>query len=512
MKTNHKKLILILSLLVIICAAGFGAYLYLGQADASQTSSIYTVKQMDITQTINADGRIKTADDIPLSFMRSGQIVRSLPAVGQSVKAGQILASLDTSDLEIQLKTAQNALLAAELKLNQLKNAQNPEISHLTEIRAAIEAARENNINKLKEAYITADGILGSSINQFYDEPESNNPMFGMIINVPLSTSLAQGVAVYQIKAPVEESFKLNAQRRAISDSMKKWNTDLQLGAQNLENAQNDAETTLRQIQDLLTEIAGVMNNFNSDNNSVNQIYSNYKSILQSARSTINATLSGVLAAKQAYNSSIANVNPDDIKNAQIAFDNAQNQIESIKNQIAKSSIYAPIDGIISKNDAKIGQTASAGAPLIEIISNSYLQIETLLAQSDVVKVKVGQPAMVIVDALPQEVFEAKVVSIDPSPQSNNGAPSYKTTLQFTVKNAEFKPGMSANVSIVVAKKNNILAVPARAIIKKDGKEFVMIADGGNGLERQIITGIADQEGNVEVVNGLKEGEKIINY
>lgn len=396
--------------------------------------------------------------------------------------------------------------------MNQLKNAQSPDASHLTEIRAAIEAARENNLNKLKEAYITADGILGSSIDQFYNEPDSNNPAFGMIVNVPLTTSLAQGAIVYQIKAPVEESFKLNDQRRAISISMKKWNADLQLGAQNLENAQNDAEICLRQIQDLLTEIAGVMNSFSSDNNSINQVYSNYKSVIQTARTNINAALSGVLAAKHAYNSSIANVNPDDIKNAQIAFDNAQNQIESIKNQIAKSSIYAPINGVISKNDAKVGQTAVAGVPLIEIISDSYLQIETLLAQSDIVKIKTGQSAKVIVDALPQEVLAATVVSIDPAPQLINGAPSYKTTLQFNTKNSKLKPGMSVNVSIAVDKKNNILAVPARAIIKKDGKEFVMIADGGSGLERQIITGIADKDGNVEVVSGLKEGEKIINY
>lgn len=83
MKTNYKKLILILSLLAVICAGGFGAYLYLGQADASQTSSIYTVKQMDIIQTVNADGHIKTADNISLSFMRSGQIARSQVLVGQ---------------------------------------------------------------------------------------------------------------------------------------------------------------------------------------------------------------------------------------------------------------------------------------------------------------------------------------------------------------------------------------------------------------------------------------------
>lgn len=498
-----KKILYIAALVIVAIGGGFAAYSYLGQANASQQPADFAVvKPTDITQTVEAAGLVKPANDISLSFERSGKIAGVAALVGQTVRRGQTLASLDTSDLKIQLDSAQNALDYANLKLNQLKNAADPAASGSTEIQTAITNSQENSANKIKEAYSAADGIMGTSVDQFFNEPKSNNPAFGITVTQENST--------YMIDAPIETSFVLNLKRRAVTDSMAKWQNDLgNRNQSNIDSAQNDAETSLGQIQSLLNNLAAVVNSYSAASASDNLVYNSYKTTIQNARAAIDSTLAGLLSAKQAYNSSLANANPDDIKMLQIAYANAQNSLDSIKNQIAKSAIYSPINGIVSKQDAKIGETATPGVPLINVFSNSNLQIDVYLPESDIAKVKTGQTATVTLDAFGPQTFAAHIVSLDPAGTTLG----YKTTLQFDRNNAQIKPGMTANASIQTAQKSNVLALPARSIIQKDGQSFVMVKTAGqNSEEHKITTGITSANGCVEVVDGLKAGEMIINY
>jgi len=503
MKTP-KKILLIPILLVLAIGGSIAAYLYLGRATASQQSADFVaVKRMDLVQTVSATGQVMPASDISLSFERTGKVTSAPAQVGQTVAKGQTLASLDTSDLAIQLDLAQNSLALAQIKLDQLKNADIPSGDASTEIQTAINSSKETSANKIKEAYITADGIMGMSIDQFFSQPKSSNPVFGLTIN--------QGNSTYLINAPIETAFKLNRERRAITNSMDKWENDVN-NLDNIDNTQNDAETSLEQIQALLTDLANFINSYNPANASDNLVYGSYKTAVQNSRMTIDTTLAGLLAAKQAYNSSKASANPDDIKMQEIAVANAQGQIESIENQIAKSSVYCPIDGIVSVQDAKAGQTASAGLPLIGVFSNSNLQIDVNLSESDVAKVKPGQAATATLDAFAGQTFAAHVISVDPKSLETSTA-GYKTTLQFDQNNSDIKPGMTANVVIETGRKNNVIAVPARSIIQKNGQSYVMVKTDGNNYEEQKISeGIAGANGYVEVIGGLNENKMIINY
>jgi HlyD family secretion protein len=494
---------------IILAAAGGGsyeAYSYFGSVSANQPQNGYLiVKKTDLTQTVNAEGQIKAANNISLSFERGGEIAFENVQTGQTVRRGQTLARLDTSDLTIQLGLAQNALDNANIKLNQLTSARDASADESTEIQTAINNGRENAANKIKAAYIAADGIMGTSIDQFFWAP-NDNPIFGL--------KATKENSIYIINAPIDTSSKLNQERRKITVSMDKWEKDsATIDQENIDIAQNDAESTLELIQSLLTDLAAVVNSYNPANAADSAFYGSYKSIVQNARAATDSTLAGIISAKQTYNSSKASANPDDIKIQKIAVSNAENQLKSIQNQIIKSSIYSPIDGIVSAQNAKVGQTASAGIPLIDIISDANLQIDVYLPESDVAKAKIGQIAAVTVDAFGDQQFKAHVVAIDPESQKPGTTQGYKTTLQFDQNNNQLKPGMTANASIETAQKSLVVAIPANSIIKDNGDEFVMVETDNQGNEkRKITTGITGSDNYVEVVDGLKEGETIINY
>ncbi len=506
MKISKKNLLTAILSIAVVCGAA-AVYIYFGRANASPQPLDYaTAKKADLTETVTASGQVKAENDLSLSFEHGGKIANTSVKIGQAVRLGQTLASLDTSDLEIQLRLAQNSLDGARIKLNQLKNANNSTAGGSTEIKTAIDNSLENAANKIKESYIAADGIMGSSIDQFFSQPESDHPIFGLTVS--------QGNSVYMISAPYEASSELNKKRRDITGSMSKWEKDLgNIDQENIDGAQSDAETSLGKIQSLLTDLAVIVNSYNSTSANDNLVYSSYKSAIQNSRITIDSTLAGILSSKQIYNSSKANANPDNVKIQEIAVSNAENQLDSIQNQIAESTIFSPINGIVSMQNAKTGETASAGIPLIGIFSNSRPQIDVYLAESDIAKIKTGQTATVTMDAIGGKTFGTHVIGTDPGSQKIGSAQSYKTTLQFDQNISDIKLGMTANVNIDVSQRDNVVAIPARSIIKKNDKSFVMVKiDDRRSEEREIITGITGQNGYIEVIDGLKEGEMIINY
>lgn len=106
--------------------------------------------------------------------------------------------------------------------------------------------------------------------------------------------------------------------------------------------------------------------------------------------------------------------------------------------------------------------------------------------------------------------FEGRVVSIDPAEKIIEGVVYYEVTIDFEGKLPEgIKPGMTADIEITSASKENILVIPEEAIKKEDGKNFVKVYKNGKIEKREIKVGLKG-DGKVEVVSGLKEGEKII--
>jgi len=104
------------------------------------------------------------------------------------------------------------------------------------------------------------------------------------------------------------------------------------------------------------------------------------------------------------------------------------------------------------------------------------------------------------------------VVKIDPAETVIDGVSTYKTSLEFTSEDERIKSGMTANLTISTAKKEDVLVIPQRDLVKKNGKDFVLVSnDGKTTQELEVQVGLIGSDGNAEVLGGLEEGEKIVN-
>jgi HlyD family secretion protein len=218
-----------------------------------------------------------------------------------------------------------------------------------------------------------------------------------------------------------------------------------------------------------------------------------------------------------------------------------QGALDKAKADLDHGTITSPIDGVVISRNVDVGQTVAASlqAPVIFQIANDLtkMQIDSNVAEADVGVVQVGQDVDFTVDAFPMRTFHGKVVQVRNAPITVQNVVTYDTVIGVSNPDLKLKPGMTANVSIIVAHKDNVLQIknaalryrPAEATPAEIGSRSPAPAGarGGGGRERrtsgrtvyvlsggqpkpvQIKTGISD--GVVtEVIEGLKEGDRVV--
>jgi multidrug efflux pump subunit AcrA (membrane-fusion protein) len=146
------------------------------------------------------------------------------------------------------------------------------------------------------------------------------------------------------------------------------------------------------------------------------------------------------------------------------------------------------------------------------MMSNDGFKVEANIAEADIAKVQPGQKANITLDAYGSDVvFEAVVVRIDPGETIIEGVPTYKTVFKFTTADNRVKSGMTANIDIIGQSKENVVAVPLRAVSNKNGGKFVTIQkDPKTTEEVKVKTGIRGADGLVEITEGLNEGDTVV--
>src|SRR5438034_23201 len=259
------------------------------------------------------------------------------------------------------------------------------------------------------------------------------------------------------------------------------------------------------------------------------------------------------LSAKAEFEKAMA-----DLHQAEAAVKISEGALKKADVDLARCKIYAPIDGIVISRNVNVGQTvaASLSAPILFLIANdlSKMQIETDVAEADIGMVRMGQDVEFTVDAFPGQTFRGKVTQVRNAPKIEVGVVTYVTIIELTNPEMKLKPGMTANVSIIVARRDNALKIPSAALRfrppkssepknadsspalaeakgekKSDGasrkkekrksERTVYIAPGREDVPAgatdgapqavHVKTGITDGR-HTEVIEGLKEGDRVI--
>lgn len=169
------------------------------------------------------------------------------------------------------------------------------------------------------------------------------------------------------------------------------------------------------------------------------------------------------LIAQSEYDQTVATLHQAE---AQVKIRTAS--LERAKVDLGRCTIFSPVDGIVISRNVDVGQTvaASMSAPVLFMIANDLtkMQIDANVAEADVGGVEVGQEVDFTVDAYPYRTFRGKVVQVRNSPITVQNVVSYDTVIEVNNADLKLKPGMTANVSIIIARKENVVKIPNSAL------------------------------------------------
>jgi RND family efflux transporter MFP subunit len=193
----------------------------------------------------------------------------------------------------------------------------------------------------------------------------------------------------------------------------------------------------------------------------------------------------------------------------------ARKSIEQAQKQLDEATITAPFDGVVAKIYVKEGDiipSPSMGPKtIIHLIDPGSMQLKVQVDEIDVTDVKLGQKAVIEVDARPNLKLEGQVNFISFLPTLEGGVVMYDVQVGFPVpENSGLRVGMSATADIIIASRTNVLLVPDRAIKQNSqGKTIVEVMVNGQTEERTVVTGISDGL-QTEILDGLREGEVVV--
>jgi RND family efflux transporter MFP subunit len=465
--------------LVVIGVAVVVLVIVIFSGNGGTPADVITVVRGNISEEVSATGTVKPVKSADLAFEKSGRVSAVLADVGDRVYAGEPLVMLEKGDLAAQLSKAEADLEAQKADLEKAKVDLANYFGGIPDI--------------LNDAYAKAEDAVRKQLDALFTNDE--------LQNVALSFSTRD----------ISVDNDMRALRIAASVSLNQWlkelgavkNTDSQ---EIMDGYMGNALDRLSVVRSLLLKAMDAVTNA-TDTSLSSSSADTYKANINTGRTNVNTAISNINTRKQSIvseKSAIISLGAD-IKSYEAS-------VENIKAQIGKMTIYAPISGVVTVQNGKTGEIAAAGSLLVSVISANRFEIEANVAEADIAKVKVGDLVRITLDAYGNdEVFDAKVSFIDPAETMVEGVATYRTKFQFLKDDERIRSGMTANVTIFTDKREGVLVVPQRVITTKDGIKTVLLDMGdGRSEEKVVETGLRGADGNVEIINGLSEGDRVI--
>jgi HlyD family secretion protein len=423
------------------------------------------VSKGNVLQEISESGNVKATDAFNLGFKSVGKVAHIYVAVGDVVKKGEVLASLDSTQISAQLQ-------AAKASLNYTTN----------QYDSGVVAAKDN----LQSAYNSATNTLNDSYTKIYN---AYNAVIDLV-NTYYNTADQEGIKVTEAKSNIQQ----NMQNAKLSLDNATTNLAIDTAVSNILVNLDKVYNDLKIIRDQCD--IGIY---------YSKVSSTYKTSIDTQKTNINTAIANVTASQasiNAYKIALQKAQDSQIEQAQANVDLYQSQLQDFY-------LRAPMDGTITQVNIKKGETVSMGQPAITLLSTNPFQIKVYIYEQDIVNVKVGQDVKIDLVAFPKQTFNGKVLLIDPAETIIDNIIYYQVTIDFPNQPENIKSGMTADITIQTAKKENVLRVTKNAIQNIEGQDIVQIVVEKQIKDQKIVTGL---EGNdyYEILSGLLEGDIVV--
>lgn len=503
-------------LLVILVIVAVLAAVFFLRGDKKSIYETIVVGKSDVIQEVSVTGRVSPDAEVNLAFEKGGRVVSTPRSVGTHVQSGDVLVRLDSSELAAARAQAQANLDYEVAKLAELKKGVRAEdiavsAARVESAKVAVRDARKNIFDKMAVAYTVADDAVRNKTDEFYRNPRTRNPEF----SAPVTDTKIVG--------------DLQQSRVLMEDLLVSWGMMMESwnDTTDVVSAMAQSESSLAQVKDYLEKLGLAVNGILPSSSATQTTIDGWKLDVSTARTNVNGAISSVLIAEQSYRASDqalkisenelalkeAGATPEAVSAQEARITGMKATLAGYDTQIAKTVLVAPFSGVITRQDAKLGQTITPNIPVVALMSDGRFKIEANIPEVDLAKISLGDHARVTLDAYGSDVvFAATVSAIDPAETIVEGVSTYKITLRFDVKDERVRSGMTPNIDISTDKREQVIAIPSRAITTVNGKKVVRVLEGEVPREVTIEVGLRGSDGNVEVLSGLSVGEKVVTF
>ena len=423
----NKKWVTLAGLGVLLLGGGIWAYQHFTAKPASASVILGKVQKGDVRKVITATGTVNYQQAIPLTFQQAGKLTALHVKAGDPVKQGQVLAELDSSDLENAVKQAQANVLSAQAKLQQT-------LDSLDSTVLGSVAKAQQEVAGTQQALVNAQGNADAG----YLANQVNLAEQNVLV---ASNNLASASA----KAP-----------------------------------QSGNTSAVQAAQTALTQARFALDNARyQQNGGAAQALAQAQAAYDSAQADL-AQAEAQLQKKQ------QGVPSTDVLAAQSTLSSAQTQLATAQKNLANATLTAPADGIVTTVAVQNYQNVSGTTAIMTWASGSNaLQIDTAVDQADVSQVKVGQKADITLDSQPDQHISGTVTLVAVQGTTVQNVTTFNVTVQVDSPSSLLRAGMNANVSLILAETKDVLTVPSEAIRGTGARAGVLVpgpaADGSSG-------------------------------
>jgi len=523
---------------------------------------LFKVERGSIKEIVKVRGTVVSQKDFDLEFLFSGIVEKVFVKEGQQVNQNDFLMKLEITDFELEIRelTAQLAQVKANVRSQQAKLDELKKGARVEEIQI-VETKLANSEKSLQDAVDSLEKIKEKAQANLDDAYSSALTAIQKTVIVGKSALLTLTDIQYAHFAGTDQDSIIVAEKKAIAvkallgaDNAGRMYTNslstltggaystvqkatVNLVYANIDLASSETFDALQKIKSAmeavpvtsewsLTEKTNMSAEKNNVSAEISTISNKQKTIItqKSANaSSISSAEASVTGAKNILatagdelilkkaGSTKEQITAQEaiVESGQADVQSVQAKIAGVQEKIKKSTLYAPADAKITKIWFEKQEIARPGQIAITLETSGH-KIQTDVSELEIGKIREtdGNKVMVQFDAFPDLNLNGGVVSVEPKEIIKEGDKYYRVNIFIEPHNLEIRQGMSADLTILILSKDNILKIPELTIYKKDGKKFVTVFEGGRQKEVEIKTGISNGE-SIEIISGLNEGQII---
>jgi HlyD family secretion protein len=454
----RKRRIWISVVVALLLAAGGGYVAYnrffspssLAEEPTEPTLETATVTQGDIIITVDGSGELVPVTEQGLTFRTNGVLAEILVEVGDQVQEDEVLARLETDQLERAVAEAEVELELAQLELADVREG--PSEADLADAQA-----------DLRDAQVS----LSLAYESYRKASDSN-----------LDAAVETAKADFDWWVGYYQSQKAKYEKGNLSQTEHDWAMNAMISAEGRwQQAINDAKAEQTQASNRITQAQ-------------NEVYQ--------AEEKLELLESEPLT--------------DTLMRAELTVDQALLALEEARADLEAAQLYAPFDGIVMDVMATVDEQVGENTSIISLADFHEPLLRFWVEESDLGNITVGKPANIVFEAFPDDTFSGEIIRLDPVLVTVDGTSAVQTwaSVDLGDRDTQLLSGMTADVEVIAAEARDALLVPVEALQKTATDQYaVLVVQPDGELEMRTVTvGLMDPI-SAEILDGLELGDVV---